>query len=105
MNGLETIEKVLAKIDSTNLGKALGIFALSIAKEYIQLKKDSALGIAGNFPDLVTREEAGEYFRVNPKTVDVWASRGLLTRHRTPNGRIRFDKREFVKLDTPIEVE
>ncbi len=45
----------------------------------------------------MTTREVAELFSVDPKTVQEWARKGLLTAKRTPGGRdYRFDRREVM---------
>lgn len=50
-----------------------------------------------------TKQEAAELLRVHPATVDRYCLRGLLTRHSTPGGRTRLDRREVLALIQPRE--
>lgn len=46
---------------------------------------------------LLTKGEVARLCRVNVRTVDRWVTSGKVCYHRTPSGRVLFDKRDVLK--------
>lgn len=49
-------------------------------------------------PELMTPDEVASLFRVDPKTVKRWASRGKISALRTPGGHLRYRRQEVKEL-------
>lgn len=59
------------------------------------MSEDSILNDVGR---LLTSEEVGEVFRVDPKTVSRWAAAGRVASIRTPGGHRRYRESEIRAL-------
>lgn len=55
------------------------------------------------YPTWLTKEEAAEFLRVRPRTIDRWVAEGLITKHRIADLQsVRFSREELEALVQPV---
>lgn len=58
----------------------------------------------GASPTWLTKEEAAEFLRVRPRTIDRWVAEGIIMKYRIADLQsVRFNKEELETLVQPVQ--